>query len=426
MKARLLPIFLLFAVLLIATPLQVFAAETTSSPAIGIMELKNPLAGNYPIHIYIYPGLYMSENESIPEVYGCEEALQAIHDVIQDFHHIVVRFVDEYPEYYQLVLIRFANASDASAADITIKIFKRFGPESAGALGYALFGENRPLKIGLLCSSNLTYNDYYTAFFHELFHALGVDHAKQSYTDDEDWELMYPAIPLGVKTYPSTLDLYALYMVHFGSVGGGVITLPSDLRYEMVIPYAQDIQTLRKENAKLKNQLSTSAMILEKTRQERDMLRNKLAETNATLQDLREQYEAIRNILDSYIRAYNSLQQRYENLRGNCSLLLNVCNQTYHELTAKISEKHAALLNMTQRYNQCANQFNRLYEEHQKLQADYDDVSWRLNMVLAAAFAAVAAIGGVAMWISIKHDKLVKEYNELIDELEKLEGGGEE
>jgi chromosome segregation ATPase len=165
-------------------------------------------------------------------------------------------------------------------------------------------------------------------------------------------------------------------------------------------------------------------MLFEKLRQERDMLRNKLAEANATLQDLREQYEAIRNILDSYIRAYNTLQQRYENLRGNCTLLLNVCNQTYHELSAKLSEKHAALVNMAQRYNQCASQFNRLYEEHQKLQADYDDMARRFNVFISLALAGVAALGLFAIRVSIKYDKLVDEYNELIDEIERLEGGG--
>jgi uncharacterized protein YdcH (DUF465 family) len=404
MKTRLPLIFLLLAVLLVATPLQVFAAETTSSPGIGIMELKNPLAGNYPIHIYIYPGVYESENETSPKSDKCEETFLAIHDVIQDFHHIVVRFVDEYPEYYQLVLIRFANASDEAAADITIKIFKRFGPESGDALGYALFGENRPLRIGLLCNANLTYSDYYTAFFHELFHTLGLDHAKQPYTDDENWELMYPATPLGVKTYPSTLDLYALYVAHFKGVVGGVVTLPDGMSYTQVKPYMEEVQSLKRENNRLKDQLNTLNTLYDKVRRERDTLRGLLGKANGTIRRLNEQYQTIRNILDSYIRAYNSLQEKYENLRGNCSTLLIVCNQTYHELTAK---------------------FNRLYEEHQKLRADYDDMAQRFNIFIAIALAGVAALGLFAIRVSVKYDKLVDEYNELIDEIERIKGGEE-
>jgi uncharacterized phage infection (PIP) family protein YhgE len=255
---------------------------------------------------------------------------------------------------------------------------------------------------------------------HEILHALGLGHARQPTTEDGSQELMWPKSTKPTRTYPSTLDLYALYVIHFDSTSGGVITLPSNLRYEMVIPYAVEIQTLRQENAKLKNQLSTSAMILEKTRRDRDALRNKLAEANATLQDLREQYQAIQNILDSYIRAYTSLQQKFENLRGNCSLLLNVCNQTYYELTAKLNEKHAALVNMTQRYNQCANQFNRLYEDYQALSKDYDDLAGRFTFLAATYFAVVAILGGLGLLFLRKYNKLVHEYNSL------LEGGGKQ
>jgi chromosome segregation ATPase len=210
-------------------------------------------------------------------------------------------------------------------------------------------------------------------------------------------------------------------VAHFEGVIGDSVTLPGDMKYEMVTPYTQEMQGLRQENELLKNQLDTLRALFDRVRWDRDALRDKLAEVNATLQDLSEQYQATRSILDSYRRVYNSLQEKYENLRGNCSLLLNVCNQTYHELTAKLNEKHAALVNMTQRYNECANQVNRLYEEHQKLQADYDNVSWRLSIFMPAAFAAVAAIGGLAMWISIKHDRLARKYDELVEELERLE-----
>jgi predicted nuclease with TOPRIM domain len=128
----------------------------------------------------------------------------------------------------------------------------------------------------------------------------------------------------------------------------------------------------------------------------------------------------VRSILDSYIRAYNTLQEKYENLRGNCSTLLVVCNQTYHELTAKLSEKHAALLNMTQRYNQCAAQFNRLYEDYQALSKDYDDLAGRFTFLAVAYFAVVGILGGLGLLFLRKYNKLVHEYNSL------LEGGGKQ
>jgi hypothetical protein len=110
-------------------------------------------------------------------------------------------------------------------------------------------------------------------------------------------------------------------------------------------------------------------------------------------------------------------------LAHNCSTLFLVCNTTVQELNAKLSEKHAALVNMAQRYNQCASQFNRLYEEHQKLQADYDDMARRFNIFISIALAGVAALGLFAIRVSVKHDKLVDEYNSLVEELERLEEG---
>jgi regulator of replication initiation timing len=409
MKTRLLPIFLLLAVLLAATPLQVFAAET---PTINIMWVKNPLVGNYPIRLYIYPGLYISENESIPETYGCGEVFRAIHDAIRDLHHVIARFVDEYPEYYQLILIRFINATDEATADITIKIHK----SSGGGSGYAVIGENRPLRIGLLCNTNLTYNDYYSTFLHELFHVLGVDHANQPYTDGGNWELMFPAGPLDVKIYPSTLDLYALYVAHFEGVIGDSVTLPGAMKYEMVTPYTKEMQSLRQENERLKNQLDTLNALFNRVRRDRDALRDKLAEVNASLQDLREQYQAVQNILDSYIHAYNTLQQKYENLRGNCSLLFDACRQC----AAELNKTYHDYANLTARYNQLVDVYRRIYEDHQKLQAEYDDLAGRFTFLAVIYFAVVAILGGGALWVSIAYGRLRDKYHEL---LEKLEGG---
>jgi hypothetical protein len=393
MKTRLFLIFLILTTLLVAIPLQVFGEEQVSKPAIGIMQLKNPLAGNYPIKIYIYPMVYVSENETGSGVNECGEVFLAIHDAIRDLHHIIARFIDEHPEYYQLILIRFINASDEAAADITVKIFKRFGPESAGALGYALFGENRPLRMGLLCSSNLTYSDYYSTFLHELFHVLGVDHANQTYTNDGEWELMYPAGPLGVKSYPSTLDLYALYIAHFGNASGGVATLPDNIPYIQVQPYyiqLRELESLRKENEKLRAAASENVI-------------------------LRDKLDWTQKLLNNYIKSYDALRSKYVQLARNCSSLFMVCNQTINGLTAKLA-------NMTTQYNQCANQFNRLYEEHQALVKDYDDLAARFTFLAATYFAVVAILGGGALWVSLAYGALRDRYHEL---LEKLEGGVE-
>jgi len=416
MKARPLPIFLLLAILLTVIPIKVFAEE--QEPAIEVFSGTPPR--NYPIRIYVYPQTF--QNEQVDQPFPCEWAnkiMAALHEALHDLRGSILRFIDDHPEYRELALIHLINASSPSDADITFKIVDMIAADPSFA-GVTYFS-GKPIEVAIVCrlgggGENITHN----MILHELLHALGLGHAKQKLTGDGSWEVMWPKLTNRAKIYPSTLDLYALYVVHFGSVGGGVITLPSDLRYEMVVPYAAEIQALRQENAKLKDQLNTSTMLFEKLRQERDALRDKLAEANATLQDLNEQYQAIRNILDSYIRAYNTLQQKFENLRGNCTLLLNVCNQTYHELTAKLSEKHAALLNMTAHYNQCAAQFNSLYEDYQALVKDYDDLAGRFNFLAVTYFAVVAILGGGALWVSLAYGRLRGKYSEL---LERIEGG---
>jgi len=416
MKARLPPIFLMFMLLLSFASIQVFAEE--HAPAIEVLAGSPPR--NYPIRIYVYPQAYVTEWSQ--DIFSCPwtgEIIATLYEALRDLHGSITRFIDQYPEYRMLALIHFINASSPNEADITFKVVSMIAANST-FYGVAYFGD-KPVEIAVVCRmADRGRETIYNVVLHELMHALGLGHARQKLTGDGAPELMWPGPSTHTKQYPTTLDLYALYMVHFGSVGGGVVTLPNDMKYEMVVPYAEEIQALRQENQKLKDQLGTSTMLFEKMRQERDALRNKLSEVNATLQDLREQYQAVQSILDSYIRAYNTLQQKYENLRGNCSLLLNVCNQTYHELTAKLSEKHAALLNMTQRYNQCAAQFNRLYEEHQRLQTDYDDMSWRFSFLAVAYFAVVIILGGGALWVSLAYGRLRDRYHEL---LEKLEGG---
>jgi len=410
MNPRLLPIFLMLAILLAVIPIQAFGEE--QAPAIEVLPGSPPK--NYPIRVYVYPQAFQDEKSQ--ELFQCastQEIVATFHEVLHEFSKVVSRFTDEYPEYAALAQIRFVNVSSPGVADIVVKVV---GMISANPIAYGVtYFSGTPVEIVLSCRvAEAGHDNIFNVGFHELFHALGLGHAKQRLTEDRAPELMRLGLPSRGKVYPSTLDLYALYAVHFGAVGGDVITLPSDLRYEMVVPYAAEIQALRQENAKLKNQLSTSSMLFEKLRQERDALRDKLAEANATIQDLNEQYQVVQSILDSYIRAYNTLQQKYENLRGNCSLLLDVCNQTYRELTAKLT-------NMRARYNQCANQFNNLYEDYQKLRMDYDDLAGRFSFLAVTYFAVVAILGGGALWVSLAYGALRGKYHELLEKLEEGE-----
>ena len=404
----------MLAILLAVIPIQAFAEE--QAPAIEV--LPEPPTKNYPIRIYIYSQAYVTERDQ--NIFACEwtdQIVSTLYEALRDLRGSILRFIDDHPEYRELALIHLINASSPSDADITFKVVSMIAANST-AYGVTYFG-GKPVEIAVVCRmADRGRETVYNVVLHEVLHALGLGHAKQPITEDKSEELMWPGSSTRVKQYPTTLDLYALYIVHFRGASGNVVTLPSDLKYEMVIPYAAEIQKLKKENQKLRDQLSTSTMLFEKMRQERDMLRNKLAEANASLQDLSEQYQAIRNILDSYIRAYNSLQEKYENLRGNCSLLFDACKQC----AAELNKTYHDYANLTTRYNQLVDVYRRIYEDHQKLQADYDDVSWRFNFLAITYFAVVAILGGGALWVSLAYGRLRDKYHEL---LEKLEGGEE-
>ena len=123
-------------------------------------------------------------------------------------------------------------------------------------------------------------------------------------------------------------------------------------------------------------------------------------------------------MLDSYIRAYNTLQEKYENLQGNCSLLFDACRQCAVEL----NKTYHDYANLTARYNQLVDAYSRIYQDHQKLQAEYDDVSWRFTFLAVTYFAVVAILGGGALWVSLAYGALRDKYNEL---LERIKGGEE-
>lgn len=406
---KLLPVFLMLMLLLAVTPIHVFAQE--SRPAISVPEGEKPLVGSYPIRVYVYPGAYDVEDEARPfQCDSLQEIQLAIYDALRDLHHIAVRFVDEHPQYYQLVLIRFANASSPDEADITVMVVGSSG-EAPKYAGYILYGATKPLRIGLLCHVNMTYYDYYKTFLHELLHALGLDHAKQQSTDDGGWELMYPAGVPGAMVYPSTLDLYALYLVHFGDAGGGLIELPEDISYVQVKPYQlelRELESLREESARLRDAVARLS-------RENNIMRGRLVKANSTIESLREELEAVRRIRDSYIRAYDSLQNKYEMLRANCSTLLIFCNRTIHECAHELDRAHERLANLTDKYNELVDLYGRIYR-------DYHDAVARLYYLFGLFCAALAVLGGGALWLSMRYDKLQAKYRELIESLEGGEG----
>lgn len=394
------------------------ADEHASKPTIEVFGQKPSFIGNYPIKVYIYPEAYEHGEEG--RLFECPrmtEVVLALHDALREFHHIVIRFTDEYPQYYRLILIRFANASSFNEADVAVKVVGVTPPKTADFLAYTLYGTH-PTEIDILCDANLTYNDYYSNFLHELFHALGLMHAKQPFTDDKSWELMFPGSEYNIKIYPSTLDLYALYIIHFTEFKGEVIKLPEDIEYKMVVPYSYELQVLRQESRQLKD-------VLTKTQKENYILQGKLRRANSTIESLQRELESTKSSLNDYVKSYNILWLENRDLRNNLSRLYNACNQSISLLASKLNKTYNDYANLTSRYNWLVRTYNNLYQDYQTLREESNDLLQRLYLVGIIAYASLSILLFAYLRVVRKYNKLLSEYDKLVEYLGVGEHGRE-
>ena len=288
MKTRLLPIFLTLVLLFASIPSYVLAEV----PAIEVF--TPPSSRSYPLKIYVYPQAFRDEKSMEPfQCPSTQNIIATFHEVLRGFRGSITRFVDEHPEYHELAQIDFINASSPDEADIVFKVVTLMSsnPSSLGVTFYTPGHAEIAVVCGLADRGSVaTFN----VIFHEFMHALGLGHARQSTCGDGSLELMWPTTASRMRMYPSTLDLYALHQLLFKGAREA-ITLPRNLRYEMVLPYQYEIQVLKEENERLKTALDASAAELRKAQQSQTTLLDKLKQANATIQSQRQQLDSLGN-----------------------------------------------------------------------------------------------------------------------------------
>jgi regulator of replication initiation timing len=412
MKAQILASLLVF--LLLASYLALVSAEE-NRPVIRVFEGKPPRS--YPLKIYAYPQAYEYNGKELFQCGRTQEIISTLYDVLRELHQVVTRFIDEYPEYRKLALIYFVNATSISEADIAFKVVGSSTSELE-SFGYTLYSSSRPIEVGIICKANLSRDDFFTTIMHELLHALGLMHAKQPSTDDGSPELMNPTPPTGVKIYPSTLDLYALYVVHFTDFERDLITLPESIEYKMVVPYSYELQSLRQENKQLKD-------VLAKTQKENYVLRGKLRNANAIIETLQRELESTKNDLSSYIKSYNILWFENRDLRNNLSRLYNACNQSISLLVLKLNQTYNDYTNLTSRYNWLVRTYNNLYQDYQTYKEGYETAMQRLYLVGIIAYASLSILLFAYLRVARKYNKLLSEYDKLVEYLGVGEHGRE-
>ena len=125
-------------------------------------------------------------------------------------------------------------------------------------------------------TTQLTDSDMINIASHEFGHALGLDHATVSATDDGTFELMFMSYGQAVGNSansleaPSTLDMFALsyvydWLANYSMPSGGhprtLLSLPPGVAYSSVYPYAEQIQMLQNSVSQLRLEILIVAVV---------------------------------------------------------------------------------------------------------------------------------------------------------------------
>jgi hypothetical protein len=219
---------------------------------------------------------------------------------LYDVNHAIARWVksvitytDAYGSYYLRKLgfttcISGVNETLCATPDIRIQFIQSFGSQSAGlGLTSVRIQQNSGIFVAPTTTTLATYDptnttqltdtDMINIASHEFGHALGLNHATVSITDDGTFELMFLSYGQGVGNpgnsleAPSTLDVYALSNVYdwlvnpsgFSGTGHSatVYSLPPGIAYGSVYPYSEQIQTLQNSINQLRLEILIVAVV---------------------------------------------------------------------------------------------------------------------------------------------------------------------
>ncbi len=220
----------------------------------------------------------------------------------------------EYPEGFAgFEFFRFMMISTAESAQIIVTDANigTTGKTTLLSLGGRIVP---PVRVELGCDlASIGIDAVVTIALHELGHALGLGHA-----DFEEYngvkELMYPVARQFM--YPSTLDLYAIYLLVIKGYSGSSISLPEWLPYAQVSPQSLVYPEIAKE--RVAEEEAVAVAELEKRLNE---LSNKLSSLENKVISLEDDIQVIE-------RRIGELEERVGALENSTLDLIRWANET--------------------------------------------------------------------------------------------------